>query len=264
MNTAPAVPSSPLRAWLRLAIDALTLKPEPYRHMAAEPSLRRALLIILVVGLLLGLGQALVALPTLIRSPDVAVEAALTGFRQGLDAARSGMTGQMTPEVAALFDALDQGLEAFRPYLLQLVAVPAPLPSSVGRFFDWLGGWFSRPFALLAKWLSISIWILLFARLLGGRGGLLPYLAASSLSVIPHLLAVFAFIPCVGFLLTTAGSLWGLVIQYKAVSITQDLSAGRAVAAVLLPYLLLLFLLILLFLIAVLLLTALIASATAG
>jgi hypothetical protein len=264
MNAASAVPSSPLRAWLRLAIAALTLKPEPYRHLAAEPSLRRALVIVLAVGLLLGLGQALVALPALTRRPEAEIEAALTGFRQGLDEARTGMAGQMTPEMAAIFDTIDQGLEAFRPYLLQLAAVPAPLPAPVGRFFGWLGGWLSRPFALLAKWLGISIWILLFARLLGGRGGLLPYLAASSLSVIPHLLAVFAFIPCVGFLLTAVGSVWGLVIQYKAVTITQDLSAGRAAAAVLLPYLLLVFLLVILFTIAILLLTGLIASAAAG
>ncbi len=263
MNTAAATPSS-LRAWLRLALDALTLKPEPYRFMAAEPSLRRALLVVLVVGLLLGLGQALVALPTLTRSPAAVVEAALTGFRQGLDTARSSMTGQMTPEMAALFDALDQGLEAFRPYLLELAAVPAPLPSAVGRFLAWLGGWLSQPFALLAKWLGISIWILLFARLLGGRGGLLPYLAASSLSVIPHLLALFAFIPCVGSLLTAAGSIWGLVIQYQAVVITQELSAGRAVAAVLLPYLLLLFLAVIVSVIAVILIIGLIASGAAG
>lgn len=262
MNAAPALPSSPLRAGLRLAADALTLKPEPYRRLAAEPSLRRAVLIVLAVGLLLGLVQALVALPTLVRDPVADVEAGLAGFRAGLDSARRGMAEQMTPEVAAVFDLIDQSIEAFRPYLLRLVAIPAPLPSFVGRFFGWLGNWLSQPFALLAKWLGISIWILLFARLLGGRGGLLPYLAASSLSVIPHLLAAFSFIPCLGGVLTAVGSIWGLVIQYKAVETTQNLSSGRAVAAVLLPYVLFLIVGVFLFIAVVFVLSVLITPAT--
>lgn len=261
MNAAPAVPSTPLRAGLRLALDALTLKPEPYRRLAAEPSLHRAVAIVLAVGLLLGLVQALVALPGLVRDPATEVEAALAGFREGLDSARTDMADQMTPELAAIFDLLDQSVEAFRPYLLRLVAVPAPLPSFVGRFFGWLGDWLSQPFALLAKWLGISIWILLFARLLGGRGGLLPYLAASSLSVIPHLLAAFGPISCLGDLLTAVGSIWGLVIQYKAVETTQNLSSGRAVAAVLLPYVLFLFVGILVAILAVFILANLMASA---
>ncbi|MCS7038780.1 MAG: YIP1 family protein [Anaerolineae bacterium] len=261
MNAAPAVPSSPLRAGLRLALDALTLKPEPYRRLAAEPSLRRAVAIVLAVGLLLGLVQALVALPGLVRDPAAEVEAALAGFREGLDSARTGMADQMTPELAAIFDLLDQSIEAFRPYFLRLVAVPAPLPSFVGRFSGWLGDWLSQPFALLAKWLGISIWILLFARLLGGRGGLLPYLAASSLSVIPHLLAAFGPIPCLGDLLTAVGSIWGLVIQYKAVETTQNLSSGRAVAAVLLPYVLFLVVGVLVAVFGVFILASLMASA---
>jgi hypothetical protein len=264
MNAAPAVPSSPWRAGLRLAVDALTLKPEPYRDMAGEPSLRRAVLIVLVVGLLLGLGKGLVALPNLTRDPVTEMEAALAGFREDLDSARTGMADQMTPEMAEIFNMIDQGLEAFRPYLMRLATIPAPLPPFIGRFLGWLGGWLSQPFALLAKWLGISIWILLFARLLGGRGGLLPYLAASSLSVIPHLLAVFDFIPCVGALLTAAGSIWGLVIQYKAVQLTQNLSSGRAVAAVLLPYVLFVLIGLFLVVVAAFTLATLMASATGG
>lgn len=80
---------------------------------------------------------------------------------------------------------------------------------------------------------------MLFARMLGGRGSLLSYLSASSLSTLPHLLGAFGFIPCLGPLLGLIASIWGLVMQTRAVELTHGLSRERALVAVLLPYFLL-------------------------
>lgn len=254
--------TSPVSVWLRNAGDAITLKPEPYQRLAAQQSLRSALLIVLVVGLIIGAVQALIGVPGLFRSPQDEVERGITSFEQGLDQAMS-LSGQMPPESQEVFDLIKSGIETWRPYILRLVAVPAPLPSFFGAFFNWIGAWLSSPFSLMASWLMISIWIMLFARLLGGRASLVSYLAASSLSVIPHLLNIFSFVPCLGGLLALTAGIWGLVIQYKAVQVSHGLSQGRSILAVLLPYILLIVILSLLAVLFAGLLASMINSLTA-
>lgn len=235
----PAVPSaSPASAWLRTAGDAITLKPEPYQRLAAQPSLRTALLLVLVVGLIIGAASALLGLPGLFRSPAQEVERGLSSFEDALDQAMS-FSGQSTPETEAVIDLIKSSIETWKPFVQQLAAVPAPLPSFLGRFFTWVGGWLSSPFGLLSSWLALSIWVMLFARLLGGRGSLVSYLSASSLSVIPSLLNIFGFVPCLGGVLALAAWVWALLIQIKAVQVSHDLSQGRSILAVLLPYILL-------------------------
>lgn len=235
----PSVPSpSPVSSWLRTASDAVTLKPEPYQRLAAQPSLRSALLIILVVGLIIGASSALLGIPGLFRSPAEQIERGITSFEDALDQAMS-FSGQSTPEAEAVIDLIKSSIETWRPFIQQLADVQAPLPSFFGRFFSWIGDWLSSPFSLLASWLLLSIWIMLFARLLGGRGSLVAYLSASSLSVIPSLLNLFGFIPCLGGVLALAAWVWALMIQYKAVQVSHGLSQGRSILAVLLPYILL-------------------------
>lgn len=260
----PAVPtSSPISAWLRTAGDAITLKPEPYQRLAAQSSLRTALLIVLVVGLIIGAVSALLGIPGLFRSPQDEVARGIASFEDILDQVMS-FSGQSTPETAAVIDLIKSGIETWKPYIEQLAAVSAPLPSFFGRFLNWIGNWLSSPFSLMASWLAISIWIMLFARLLGGRGSLVSYLSASSLSVIPHLLSIFGFVPCLGGVLGLAAGIWGLVIQYKAVQVSHDLSQGRSILAVLLPYILLAVIISLLTIVFAALLSSFVSSLTAA
>lgn len=254
---------SPVSAWLRNAGDAITLKPEPYQRLAAQSSLRSALFLILVVGLIIGAAQALIGVPGLFRSPQEEVERGISSFEQGLDQVLS-LSGQMPPESQEVFDLIKSSIETWRPYILRLVDVPAPLPSFLSSLLTWIGGWLSSPFALMASWLAISIWIMLFARLLGGRASLVSYLAASSLSVIPHLLNILSFVPCLGGLLALTAGIWGLVIQYKAVQVSHGLSQGRSILAVLLPYILLIVIVSLLAILFAGLLASMINSLTAA
>jgi len=241
MTTSLGEETSPLpfaSTWFATARDALTLKPEPYERLGhGKASIRQGIAIVAVVGLIIGVVAALVALPALFRSPAAAVDDAFNGITQGLDQFRS-FGGQTPPEFQQFLEMYKRSIESFRPFIAQIIAIRAPLPPFFERFFSWAGVLITSPFALLAGWLSSSIWIMLFARLLGGRGGLVHYLNASALSVIPQLLGVLGFIPCVGGLLALIGSIWGLAMQYKAVQVTHGLSQGRAIAAVLLPYLL--------------------------
>lgn len=224
-------------SWTQFARDAVTLKPEPFQKMSAAASIKKAVLLVVVVGLIIGAVQALVGIPGLFRSMAVSADEITGQFDQVFDPILPFMPSD-DADFNEFMDMYRRSIESFAPTIEAITSLPTPLPGFFGRLFTWLGGWLSQPFTLLASWLSISIWIMLFARLLGGRGGLLAYLSASSLSVIPHLLGAFAFIPCLGGTLALVGSIWGLVIQVKVVETTHGLTQGRSILAVLLPYLL--------------------------
>ncbi|MCO6452459.1 MAG: YIP1 family protein [Caldilineales bacterium] len=250
---------STLSSWWALTRDTLTLKPDPYlRMVSGKPSLRRALIVVAIVGLLIGAVQAVVGLPSLVVGNPFNAEDFVSQMEQSFNQIAPFMGDD--PNAQQFMDIYRGSLENFAPFIEQVTNVRTPLPKFIDRLFMWVGEWLSTPFALLARWLGISIWIMLFARLLGGRGGLLAYLSVSALSTIPHLLGALGFIPCVGWLLALIGSIWGLIIQVKAVEVSHDLSQGRAIAAVLLPYILIVVLIGLLAGIGIALLFAAIAS----
>lgn len=225
--------------WIAMARAALTLEEAPF-HLYAEGvhAFRRAVWLVVVVGLLVGGINALVQLPDVARAPTFDIDAYLPQIDQAFSYGNI-FGDEQPPEVQEFLQIYRGSMEAFAPQISKIMETPSPLPGFVARFFTWLGKWLSTPFGLLARWLGISIWIMLFARLLGGRGTLLSYLGASSLSVLPHLLRAFSFVPVVGGLLAVLASIWGLIIQVKAVQVTHHLNQNRAIAAVLLPFFLL-------------------------
>jgi len=230
--------TSSLSSWFNLAKDALTLKPEPFQRLASPPaSLRSAIAIVVVVGLMIGAVHALVGIPGLVSAPQFNADEFIGQIEEGLSMGQA-FGGAQTPEEQESVALIIDSIKDFVPTIEKLEQVQTPLPAFFTRLLDWLGDWLSRPFALLASWLFISVWIMLFARMLGGQGNLLPYLSASALSTIPHLLHAFDFIPCLGAVIWLVAGVWGLVIQVKAVEITHGLDRGRSALAVILPYLL--------------------------
>jgi len=77
--------------------------------------------------------------------------------------------------------------------------------------------------------------VLVFAKLMGGRATIQQMLGTTSLVAVPHLLDLFAFIPCLGSLLGLVAFLWGLVIYVKGTAVANEFGLGKAVLAVLLP-----------------------------
>ncbi|NOZ48756.1 MAG: YIP1 family protein [Chloroflexi bacterium] len=227
------------RDWIAMARAALALESGPFYSFGSGPApLQRAVLLVVVVGLMVGGVNAMIQLPALTRTPSFNVEALRQQIDQGLSFNET-FRGELPPEVQTFLDVYRSSIEVFAPQIPKIMAVPSPLPAGVGRFLSWLGDWLSTPFGLLGRWLSISIWIMLFARLVGGKGTLLAYLGASSLSVLPHLLQALSFIPVIGGLFAVVAGIWGLAIQVKAVELTHQLPQKRAILAVILPYLLL-------------------------
>ena len=234
--------ASPNSSWFALARDALLLKPEPYQRLSSgPPSLRRAIMIVAVVGLIIGAVNALVGIPFLVQGPSFNSDEFVRQIEEQMLPWRTFSMPE-SPETEEFLDMYLGNIRAFAPYVEKIMDVPAPLPDFAGRFLQWIGAWLSTPFALLAKWLFLSIWIMLFARLLGGRGNLLPFLSASALSVLPHTLHAFDFIPCLNVLIWLVAGIWGLAMQVKAVEITHGLSQGRAILATVSLYILLLLL----------------------
>ncbi len=149
---------------------------------------------------------------------------------------------------------MDQFRENFRIGVnigVEIDQMPRPLGRGLGIFFETLGGWLSHPLGKLGGWLAYSIWVLLFARLLGGNGGVDRFLGVTALFAVPNLLSIFQPIPCIGSLLAVVGMVWGWVIYVKAVQVSQRFDLGKAILATLLPILLLLVLIGIILLIAI-------------
>ncbi len=114
-------------------------------------------------------------------------------------------------------------------------ALPAPLPYAVGGFLRAFGGWLSMPLAHLASWFSYAVWVLLFAKISGGRGGVNRFLGMTALYAVPNLLSFLAFIPFLGSVFSLVGVVWGWVVYVKGVQVSQEFTAGKAVLVAILP-----------------------------
>ncbi|MCC6454921.1 MAG: YIP1 family protein [Caldilineaceae bacterium] len=141
--------------------------------------------------------------------------------------------------------------EALLPSIQQLAALigMGGDPSQVENFFRQVWGWgagfvgyqggFARlffallvPIGLVLQWLFLALTTHGAARLLGGQGTLVQMLGTAALAVAPQILGVLTIIPLVsvsGILL----AFWALLITYRAVEITHDLSWQRSALAVL-------------------------------
>lgn len=204
------------------------------------------LLIVLVIGLVVGLPGLIGDVVAGLRPVDVEAE---------LDKAMSGMdqfVEQMKPYLGnmpggAMDEIIGQIKENMRfgfDIVRKVEGLSTFLPKPIDRTFQAIGKWASKPFAgsglplgaaTLGTWLGYGIWVMLFAKLLGGRGTLTGFFGATALYAVPHTLSFFAFIPVLGGILSFAAYLWGLAIYVKGTAVGHHLSIERALLAALLP-----------------------------
>jgi hypothetical protein len=126
----------------------------------------------------------------------------------------------------------------------RVMTLPTILPKPLGGIFQAIGAWLSRPFgnagfplsqAVLTTWLGYGIWVMLFAKLMGGRATLARFFGTTALYAVPHLLNICAPLPIAGPLLGFVAFIWGAVIYVKATAVSHELSEGKALLAVILP-----------------------------
>jgi hypothetical protein len=118
---------------------------------------------------------------------------------------------------------------------LRIQALPTRLPKPVGGVLEDLGRLLSLPFSRLTGWIGYTIWVLLFAKLLGGRATVAQTLGATALYAIPHVLDILHIVRCLGGLLGFIATVWGIAIYVKALAVANEFSIGRSIVATVAP-----------------------------
>ncbi len=191
----------------------------------------RAILLIIVISLVAGLVSFAVDLVARVTPPQLAdIEEGMEGWLEW----NQFFPFYQDPE----FQRQWQGMtDVIIPMVRDLANVQAPLPVGITGFFSALGGWLSRALAAIGGWLFYGALVLIAANLLGGSAKLADFLGTVALYVVPGLLLLLQPIPCVGWLLALAGTIWSIVIYVKATAVATDLDGGKAFLAVILPFL---------------------------
>jgi len=225
-----------IRELFQLGRDALLFRHEAYvRHAAHADVLKRGLVLLVLVTLLGGVVSLVVDIVGDLRPTDI--EAEIEQVEEGLQAFFQNMEafGDLPPEFKKGFY---QGFRAMRPGIeigRRVAELTTPLPKPIGVILSNLGGFFSRPFSRLAGWIGYSLWVMLIAKLLGGRATISQMLGATALYATPHILDVLKPVPCLGGMLGLVATVWGIAIYVKALAVANEFSVGRAIAATVLP-----------------------------
>ena len=210
-----------MKALIRMAWEALFLSEEPYAEMREDSSP-------------IGRGLALIAL--------IAVAVALVGL------VGTTLEWATSPNMADIQRTVLEGIQKM-PFYQEMQSNPE-FREQFQRQFDlqWqimsqvagasIGGAAAQivllPLGLAFTWLLYGVVSHLFARLLGGQGGLAQTLGCTALAVTPQLLNLATFFPY----LAVGGvvGIWTLLCRYVALKTCHRLTWNRALAATLLPY----------------------------
>ena len=225
-----------MKELLQLGWDALLFRHEAYvRHVSRADALKRGLALLMLVTLLAGLVSLVVNVVTGLRPADY--EADL----ENLETSILEFFESVKPFIPMPSDferGFREGFRAARPGMeigMRIGELPTPLPKPIGTLLSNLGAFLSLPFSRLAGWVGYGIWVLLAAKLLGGRATISQSLAATALYAAPHILDILSPVPCMGGVLGLVATLWGIAIYVKALAVANDFHIWRAIIATLLP-----------------------------
>ncbi len=224
-----------MKEMLILMRDAALLRePAMEAFRDRKDAMKRGVAILLACFLIAGSLAGLINLVNNVRPFDAEqADQIRQQFSQSFD--QMEFYGTMDPNAQVFLDQFSQDFETGLRMGVEIASVPAPLPKGVAGFFTALGGWVTTAFGRLMAFLAYGIWVLLFAKLLGGNGGVDRFFGLTALFAVPNLLGIFAPIPCVGPMIAFVGWIWGVVVYIKAVQVSQRFTTGRAIAAALLP-----------------------------
>jgi hypothetical protein len=199
------------------ALGAFLLQEDAYGGMRDDAQrMRRALILIVVVGLLVGVTGACGRLGEWALSPN-------------MDAMKAIVLRHLTqmPWYAEM-SRNPRAMEVFRrEYDLgwNIAKALAPNPSALVSII-------TTPLSLLIIWLVYGVLAHLSARSLGGKGSAGQTLACTALAVAPQFLNLVTVLP---FAQAAGVSTWTLVCNFTAIRSVHGLSGWRALVATLLP-----------------------------
>jgi hypothetical protein len=235
-----------MKTWLNTLWNASLLRTEAFGGFRDRRDVFfQGFLVIVAVALLVGLPTfaANVIGAAQPRLAEAQFEEASAEFENGL-AQIEPFLGFLPTEEREQLVQLPQMIKPWIAAGVEISNLPTVLPSPLGALLQAFGGWLSLPFAKagfplaavsLATWLGYGLWVMLLAKLLGGRGTLAGFFGTSALYAVPHVLSFFIWIPCLGRILSLVAFVWGILIYVKATVVSHELTVGRAVVAVLLP-----------------------------
>ena len=219
-----------MKEMLTLMRGALLFDTNTFAGLKASPDVfRKGFTVLLVVGLIVGFVTGLVAMiQGLTTDPVKEMDSALAAVHQSF--------GQFMPSDASaqFLQNFEMGMNIGRRIITE---TQAPLPRQFEVIFQQVGVMVSYPFGWLGSLLSYGVLVHLIARLLGGKGTIAQMFGLTSLAVVPHLLDVLAWVPCLGAVLGLVGWGWGVGVYIKGTSVAQEMSIGKATLAVLMPIL---------------------------
>jgi hypothetical protein len=232
-------------------------------HVASRDALKRGLLLIVVVALLAGLFPFFWGIANSFRRVDVAQMQ--RDFEQQIERQMQFNPAWQDPEFQRMFKDSFSQVYGIVGDIVQLPPNVSFLPHWLERLLRAFGGWLSMPLAWLGAWAWYALWVMLFAKLLGGRATLARMLGATSLSVVPHVLDVLYNLlsllsgvqvagTCFGLLnilIALVAWGWGIAIYVKATATVNEFGIGKATFATILPALLGLLLVVVLAVVAV-------------
>jgi hypothetical protein len=244
--------------WIRGLWDAALFKTEAYERLRdRRDAVMQGFFVIVAVALIVAVPSFVTQLARSFRPPEAEIADARSGFQAVMD----GMTpffGQMGLPAGAADQILAQAsanFEAVAQIIAEIEALPTALPRPVGKMLTAFGAWVSHPFgaasfplsaAVLATWLGYGVWVMLAAKLMGGRGSLVGFFGTTALFAVPHVLDLFRWVPYVGSFLGFAAFIWGLAIYVKATAVSHKFRPALGFAATVLPVIVAAFLSILL------------------
>ncbi|HSN77326.1 MAG TPA: Yip1 family protein [Anaerolineae bacterium] len=216
--------------------DIVLLRTPAYEQFRdRKDAMRRGVLILLACFLLAGSAAFVIDFANSVR--PINMEDA-DQFRNEFQRNMEQWQQFMPPQDPFMQEFMDQFLDNFESGFRIGVAIDSldtPLPRGLARWFAALGSWLSSALGQMGAWLAYAIWVLLFAKLMGGNGGVDRFLGLTALFAVPNLLGIFSPIPCVGPFISFIGWLWGVAVYVKAVQVSQRLDTGKAILAALLP-----------------------------
>jgi hypothetical protein len=235
-----------MKAWLNTLWNASLLRSEAFSGLLDRRDVFfRGFLVIIAVALLVGLPSFVTSVigAAQFRGSEARLEEANAQIERGL--------AQIEPFLSFMpatdREQLAQLPQIIKPWIaagVEISNLRTVLPSPLGTLLQAFGAWLSLPFVnagfplaavSLATWLGYGLWVMLLAKLLGGRGTLAGFFGTSALYAVPHVLSFFVWIPCLGGILTLIAFVWGILIYVKATVVSHELTLGRAVVAVFLP-----------------------------
>ena len=206
--------------------DAVQLRASGF----TDTTMRQSLGMVVVLGLLAGF------VPFLVNWE----QAASTG--SALPLARLGAQASRLDQTPLYFAPAISNVALVGEFLQLIAGLDQPLPGWLAAFLSALGAWINWPLRWLSVWIVYGALVMACNKALGATVRLQPFFAATGFAAAPLLLIGLSPIPCLGWVSSSAGIIWAIIVYARANEGVTGLPRKRSLAAVLLPLLFILFL----------------------